>query len=62
MGTLVLTVKVGGKISNFGGLESVNVFDVNGSARGVFMGIAARTARLAFNEMNEIGNRDVNFE
>ena len=27
-----------------------------------FMGIAARIARLAFNEMNEIGNRDVNFE
>ena len=31
---------------------------------GVLMGIAARIARLAFifNEMNEIGNRDVNFE
>ena len=54
MGTLLLTIKVGGKISDFGGLESVNVFDVNGLARGVFMGIAVRIARLAFNEMNEI--------
>ena len=25
------------------------------------MCIAARIARLAFNEMNEIGNKDVNF-
>ena len=25
------------------------------------MGIVARIARLAFNEMNEIGNKDVNF-
>ena len=40
----------------------MNVFDVNGLARGVFMGIAARIARLALNEMNEIGNRVVNFE
>ena len=40
----------------------MNVFDVNGLARVVFMGIAARIARLTFNEMNEIGNRDVNFE
>ena len=40
----------------------MNVFDVNGLARGVFMGIAARIARLAFNEMNKIGNRDANFE
>ena len=59
--TLCWPVKVGGKTSNFGGLESVNVFDVNGLAKGVFMGIAARIARLAFNEMNEIENRDVNF-
>ena len=43
MGTLV---KVGSKISNFGGLESVNVFDVNRLARGVFMGITARIARF----------------
>ena len=50
------------KISNFVGLESIKVFDVNGLARAVFLGIAARVARLAFNEMNEIGNRDVNFE
>ena len=35
---------------------------VNGLARGVFMGIAVRIARLAFNETNEIGNKDVNFE
>ena len=40
----------------------MNVFDLNGLARGVFMSIAARIARLAFNEVNEIGNRDVNFE
>ena len=26
------------------------------------LGIIARIARLAFNEMNEIRNRDVNFE
>ena len=26
------------------------------------LGIAARRARLAFNEMNETENRDVNFE
>ena len=26
------------------------------------LGIAARITRLAFNEMKEIGNRDVNFE
>ena len=49
-------------MSKFGGLESVNVFGVNGLARGVFISIVARIARLAFNEMNEIGNRDVNFE
>ena len=30
----------------------MNVFYVNGLARGVFMGIAARIARLAFHEMN----------
>ena len=30
----------------------MNVFDVNGLARGVFMGIVAIIARLAFNEMN----------
>ena len=46
-------VKVGGKISNFGGLESVNVFDVNGLARGVFMGIA-------FNEIEMLILNDYN--
>ena len=29
----------------------MNVFDVNGLARGVFMGIAARIAKLAFYEI-----------
>ena len=35
-------------MSNFGGLESVNVFDVNGLARGVFMGYCSENSQTCF--------------